>query len=79
MSEKENKDKINKQGKPFSQEYFCDGSKENKTECKYSESELFMPGERIPHMFTHKFCPMCGGILRRSNVGGNNKRYKWRD
>lgn len=68
--------KINKNRKPWSVGYYCDSD----NDCKYKENEIFMPGEVIPTMFTDHFCPMCGGILRRSDIGKDNgQRDRWRD
>lgn len=65
----------NNKGKPWSVNYLC--SAEN---CPYEENELFMPKEIIPLMFTDHFCPICGGILRKSKIGKDNpQRDRWRD
>lgn len=71
----ENKSKINHNGKPWSVNFLCDDDN-----CEYKENEIYMPGEAIPYMFTDHFCPMCGGILKRSEIGKDNEqRERWRD
>jgi len=37
------------------------------SDCKYEEELLFQDSDEVPMMFTDKFCPMCGGILRKFN------------
>ena len=60
---------------PWSIDYLCDNDK-----CNYSENKLYMPREEILDMFTDHFCPMCGGILRKSDIGkDNSQRDRWRD
>jgi len=46
---------------------------------KHEQEEVYTTGQEIPDQLSGKYCPICGGLLKKWNFKNNSQQWKYMD